>query len=662
MISQTVYDLCHGRETISSELARDATLSPGSIAKRLYRDGERPRLVEPSFKPPSSATAEDLQRAAECGNFGPTRPSELFLRVYHDVLATIEHDPLIGVCSPPLLAGLGVVPLTVISTLVDICRHMSNCIVRAEREVFLATNYWMASDASKFITNALGELSARAVQRGQTVVVKVMYDRGNAKQVFDNHQDVSEAEYTGKAVQLPPRDELPNLEMQVVNYHRPIFGTFHAKFMVVDRTIGILSSNNIQDNENLEMMTRIEGPMVDALYDGALISWHNALQPPLPCRNSPAATAALRAFAPSDAGPSTLEAAGPLMSTDRPPIGTHALAPTENPEGAIPLPPPQSRPPPTDRPEHTSSEPHYDVDIAGEAARVQASLRPRNGESHTQAVSRHLNGKLQPDTTGDAPEPGPDEEMTPYIVHPAHDPFPMAMLNRKPWGAPNHSCVHTPQNEGFLSAIRHAQTTVFIQTPNLNAEPLLPALLDACRRGVEVTIYVCLGYNDAGELLPFQGGTNEMVAHKLYSSLADDGAARARLRYHYYVGKDQTRPIHKTFKKRACHIKLLIVDGRLAIQGNGNQDTQSWFHSQEMNVLFDSPVVCRAWLDALRRNQNTHRYGRAGIDDGAAGPAGVWRDDQGREAEGAIGVDPGRFAWAKGIVGAVQRVRGAGGF
>lgn len=28
--------------------------------------------------------------------------------------------------------------------------------------------------------------------------------------------------------------------------------------------------------------------------------------------------------------------------------------------------------------------------------------------------------------------------------------------------------------------------------------------------------------------------------------------------------------------------------------------------------------------------------------------------------EGAIGKDPGRFSWAKGIVGAIQRVRGAG--
>lgn len=63
--------------------------------------------------------------------------------------------------------------------------------------------------------------------------------------------------------------------------------------------------------------------------------------------------------------------------------------------------------------------------------------------------------------------------------------------------APNHSCVHVPQNAAFLSAVKYAKKSIFIQTPNLNAEPLLPALLEAVRRGVDVTYYVCLGYNDA---------------------------------------------------------------------------------------------------------------------------------------------------------------------
>lgn len=138
------------------------------------------------------------------------------------------------------------------------------------------------------------------------------------------------------------------------------------------------------------------------------------------------------------------------------------------------------------------------------------------------------------------------------------------LLNLSP--APNHNSTHTPQDAAWLSAINNAQQSIFIQTPNMNAEPLLEPLLNAVRRGVIVTCYLCLGYNDAGELLPFQNGTNEMIANRLYNAL-DSEKEKGGLRIFYYVGKDQTKPIHNSFKKRSCHIKLMIVDEQIAIQG-----------------------------------------------------------------------------------------------
>jgi phosphatidylserine/phosphatidylglycerophosphate/cardiolipin synthase-like enzyme len=154
---------------------------------------------------------------------------------------------------------------------------------------------------------------------------------------------------------------------------------------------------------------------------------------------------------------------------------------------------------------------------------------------------------IQPDTKGDAPECEPDQRMIPYIPLPEHQPVPIALVCRKPWGAADMKSVHVPQNEAFLSAFRNAKRTVFIQTPDLNAKPLSEAILAACRRGVDVTYYVCLGYNDTGELLPFQGGTNEMFAHGLYKEL--DEAGRKHLFVYNYVAKDQTQPIHNKFKK-----------------------------------------------------------------------------------------------------------------
>lgn len=61
------------------------------------------------------------------------------------------------------------------------------------------------------------------------------------------------------------------------------------------------------------------------------------------------------------------------------------------------------------------------------------------------------------------------------------------------------------------------------------------------------------------------------------------------------------------------------VDDQVAIQGNGNQDTQSWYHSAEVNVMIDSAQIVHDWMETLNRQQNTLLYGR--VDDD-----GIWRD------------------------------------
>lgn len=88
------------------------------------------------------------------------------------------------------MGSTGVCPLTVVATVPEICRHMSNLIVRAKDEVFLATNYWKYSEGSRLICNALKELSKRALGENRHVVVKIMYDRGDAKQLVTPHQTV----------------------------------------------------------------------------------------------------------------------------------------------------------------------------------------------------------------------------------------------------------------------------------------------------------------------------------------------------------------------------------------------------------------------------------------------------------------------------------------
>lgn len=412
---------------------------------------------------------------------------------------------------------------------------MSNLIVRADKEVFLATNFWQNGVASKYITNAIRELSRRAGERGTKIVMKIIYDRGSPRQLLEPHYMVSDSEYTGQAVGLPACDEIPNIDLQVMNYHQPLLGTFHAKYMIVDRRVAVLQSNNIQDNDNLEMMVQVEGPIVDSLYDMALLSWHKKLEPPLPNLGSPAAESGSGSFDASHAGIFSLEGAirghSAIVDPDKLPSRkvTHSREGTVNGNGAskqtvdnsnslhlrdgtpVGLRDHQdqgSRPEhntATEKPfaesptllEHTAEDPHYDDRLAGEIQRVQEAISAKPGETRMEAVSRHLNHTVNEGFEGNAPNCDPWDEMTPYVPHPAHEPFPMALVCRAPYGTPNHASVSNPQNAAWLSTLRNAQKNVFIQTPTLNAEPLIPAIVEACERGVDVYCYVCLGYNDS---------------------------------------------------------------------------------------------------------------------------------------------------------------------
>lgn len=183
MVSAKLYELCTSRSSITAELCKSPREAPGDIARRLY-DTDHLRIVDtPIPKTHQRASPEELQRALQCGDFNGRQPGELFSRAFNDVLGTLEADSLASCVSPSLVGTTGVIPVAIIGPLMDVARHMSNMIVRAKCEVLLATNYWAYSGASQLITDALRELSRRAGQRGEMVAVRIMYDRGTAKQV-----------------------------------------------------------------------------------------------------------------------------------------------------------------------------------------------------------------------------------------------------------------------------------------------------------------------------------------------------------------------------------------------------------------------------------------------------------------------------------------------
>ena len=178
-----IEELCRSSDSISSKYAEDPGKSPGEVAEHLYGSNHLRTLVTKAPSSRSTPSLEDLEFARRCGSFGDSKPSELFLTAFHDLLQCLGHDAVADCVSPPLCGSTGFAPMAIIAPLNDQLRHMSNLIARAKREVLLATNFWKASGASTFVNDALLELSKRAGERGERVVVKLMYDRGDLYQV-----------------------------------------------------------------------------------------------------------------------------------------------------------------------------------------------------------------------------------------------------------------------------------------------------------------------------------------------------------------------------------------------------------------------------------------------------------------------------------------------
>ncbi|SCZ88120.1 BZ3500_MvSof-1268-A1-R1_Chr2-1g04202 [Microbotryum saponariae] len=782
--------------TVSQALHDNPSWPPKRAARKLFpkpffgKRFYRRFFIKHDLEHGRDWTQEELDEAAKRGDF-PRRPSDLFLKMYADVLLCLTRDSLAGNVSPALIGSSGTIPLSIVSTIPDIMQHYYDCIVLAEKEVFLVTNYWQPSDSVKAIASALKELDARVSKRnGAKIVVKIMWDRGAIQQLWNNHVFVGPSTYVPLGVPSP--SEVPNLSIQIINFHRPPLGTFHQKALVVDRKIALINSNNIQDRPNVEMMVHLEGPIVDSMYDCLLLSWHAKLDPPLPCLESPspnsdpsrpwhytfadenpylehidiakAAKAARKLLAQQVKHSDVLSSTAPPQwwQTDRPhefesrtaahqPLGgfahlvntliERAREEAAKARGEVYVPAANRPPVPSVSEEgsgdeaakesklgdsmagtstsgtsnatntiatpdgHTLVTSAAPVDSAkqGGAARVaemqsveavpprspgltlpgspglappsspglsvqgdgtespQGSLYNNGNDSSTpgtpipgsvksrlRALSKSLNAGAIKKIEAAFDDESLIDDFKPHMLHKAHAPFPIAMVNRRPHGAPGHQDIRVPQDAAWLAALRYAEKNVFIQTPTLNAAPLVRAVIEACskggkdKQGIPVTVYLGLGFNDKGESVPFQGGTNEEVTVRLYKALRRVKKEH-NLHIYWYCGKDQIKPLNAIHKSRNCHVspesarllcfsadahaivfllfqvKFMSVDGSVGICGNGNQDSQSFMHSQEANIMIDDATIVGDWMDQLETNQATRKYGKVDTD-------GIWRD------------------------------------
>jgi phosphatidylserine/phosphatidylglycerophosphate/cardiolipin synthase-like enzyme len=176
--------------------------------------------------------------------------------------------------------------------------------------------------------------------------------------------------------------------------------------------------------------------------------------------------------------------------------------------------------------------------------------------------------------------------------------LPMLVVTRNADGNPASNDVDNPQDQAFLSAVRHAQRVVRIHTPNLNDDAIKGAIVDAIARNpaLVVEIVVSKGFNENSEQLPGQGGTNAKNVAELYARVASrvgvvQVCERLRVRWYSHAGGS---PVIGN-GPYASHAKYMSIDDGLVIVGSANMDTQAWNNSHETNVVVDDAATARAW-------------------------------------------------------------------
>ncbi|RMY92497.1 hypothetical protein D0861_02475 [Hortaea werneckii] len=173
----------------------------------------------------------------------------------------------------------------------------------------------------------------------------------------------------------------------------------------------------------------------------------------------------------------------------------------------------------------------------------------------------------------------------------------------------------TPLNICLLSLFDKASENIFIQTPNVTAQPVLDALLAALGRGVNIRIITSEKLMVLEQLVT-AGTTNKRCMQWLISqhrklldrhgsTLASPGELESgmigktvgRLQIEYYRPRGlQDRAGSEPVQS---HLKLTVVDDRIAVHGSGNMDRASWYTSQELGVAFVSSELVSAIKGAL---------------------------------------------------------------
>lgn len=161
--------------------------------------------------------------------------------VFDDALAAISL--VVGVEN---VKSTGRVTESLIGNGLVITQYLSDLLVQAQTEVLFSTCFWASSPSLSLLHDALLTLNQRARRETRRVTVKVMFSSYSIRQNFLSLKGTRIwKQSTWRQLGLPAAEMLDALDMTVFSRFKKPFGIMHAKFLVIDRSVVVLPSNNI---------------------------------------------------------------------------------------------------------------------------------------------------------------------------------------------------------------------------------------------------------------------------------------------------------------------------------------------------------------------------------------------------------------------------------
>ncbi|KAI1635711.1 hypothetical protein F4809DRAFT_428318 [Biscogniauxia mediterranea] len=207
------------------------------------------------------------------------------------------------------------------------------------------------------------------------------------------------------------------------------------------------------------------------------------------------------------------------------------------------------------------------------------------------------------------------EDVVPTVLLPSsHHRNPM--FRPLPWYT-SPSPPRTPLNCAIIRLLEMADSSIYIQTPNLTSAAVIDALLGALDRGINVDIVTSKGMMLLEQIVTAGTTTSLCLGSFIRQYRKRQGTQTRRQRILSSGDLDtaidlESQPpqlgtlkisyfhSHPTQLSREIkeepvhsHLKLTIVDGCYTVLGSGNMDRASWFTSQELGILFQSSAFAK---------------------------------------------------------------------